>query len=170
MKRTAVLLLLAVLGACGGGDGSPTTSSSSTTTTSRASEERAVIEAYLAQIDAFYAAANPPNPDHLRLAETATGPLLESVRANLADLAARGVGIRKGEQTTNNPRVTRLTSTAAVVEDCSTDADVQFRIETNEVVDEAVSFGRLTARLVKRGEKWLVESKSVVQLSEPCGE
>lgn len=170
---TWVAIACLLLAACsGGGDSSAEDSraSSSTTTTTfdREAEEQAVIDAYLAQLNAFYAAANPPNPDHPALAETATGALLDEVRANLTELATRGVGVRKGEGTTNNPRVTRLVGTVAAIEDCSTDADVQFRIDTGEILDDSVVYGRLGSRVVKIDGRWMVESKTVTQLEKPC--
>lgn len=175
MARSAACALLGLVLMAGcGGDGadraaSPTSTGPprSTTTLDRAAEERAVIDAYLAGVDAFYAAANPPNPDHPALADTSTGPLLEGVRANLADLAARGVAIRKGEQTSQHPVVKRVAGRAAVIEDCAVDADVQFDIETGAIVDDSVVFARVTVRLVKR-TTWLVAERTAEELEEPC--
>lgn len=177
MARSAACALLGLVLMAGcGGDGpdraaSPTSPTStapprSTTTLDRAAEEQAVIDAYLRQLDAFYAAANPPNPDHPALAETSTGPLLEGVRSNLADLAARGVATRKGEQTTNNPLVVRLTGNVAVIEDCGVDADVQYDLETGAVVDDSVLTGKSVAKLVKVGETWL--TAEITFTEQPC--
>lgn len=174
MAKAAAWALAAalLLSACAGDPDSsaeePPPSSTTTTTFDRAAEEQAVIAAYLAGVEAFYTAANPPSPDHPALAETATGSDLADSQAFLADLRGRGVGLRRGEFTTNNPRIARLTATAAVVEDCVIDADVQFELTSGAVVDDALVYGRVTARLVKRDSGWLVETKTLEKLSKTC--
>lgn len=142
--------------------------SATSTSFDREAEEQAVIEAYLAQLDAFYAAANPPDPDHPALAETATGPLLQGVRDRLGELRERGIGIREGDEGRGDPKVVGLESNAALVEDCVTDADVQFELESGEIVDDSVAYGRVSARLIRVRKNWLVHSISVEDLEQPC--
>jgi len=165
-SATWALIAACAFSACASADSQGGVSSSSTaprttpTTFDRAAEEAAVIAAYLAEIDAFYLAANPPNPNHPALAETATGDLLEGLRQNLEDLAQEGTGIRRGAQTTDHPRVTRIAPGAAIVEDCGVDGDVQFNVATGVIVDDSVITGKATARLIKVRDRWLVAEKT----------
>lgn len=164
-----------VLAACDGDPGSadpatssssPSSSSSSTPTT--VDEEAAVIEAYLAELDAFYAAANPPNPDHPALEETMTGAELTAVRSLLEDLKSRDHAIRRGSATRNDPRVTSVDRQSAVVTDCATDADVTVHLPTGDIVDDEVVHGRFTTRLVREHGRWKVAEARFEELEHPC--
>lgn len=180
MYRTAVwgfalvatLTLLTAGCSDSGGSSTPTTASRPSTTVaderSEESEEQAVIDAYLAAIDAFYEAANPPDPDHPALEATHTGDVLASIRASLTDLSEQGLALRRGEQSTTDPVVLTLTDGNAIIEDCATDGDVQFDRTTREIVDDSVVFGRFTARLVKHANTWLVAAVEFEELEEPC--
>ncbi|MBI2169541.1 MAG: hypothetical protein HYU28_08590 [Actinobacteria bacterium] len=166
----ALALCALVFGACGDSSAEDSASSSSsvatTTTFDRAAEEQAVIDAYLAGLDAFYAAANPPNPDHPDLAKTATGPLLAGVQKNLTELRDQGIGIRKGEATQNNPVVKRLQGRAALVEDCGVDGDVKFELSTDDVVDDSVISGLSLVKMIKRDGRWI--ANEITFEERPC--
>lgn len=175
MGRSATWALIAAcaLSACAsaepqGGAPSSTPPRATSTTFDRAAEEAAVIAAYLAEIDAFLDAADPPDPDDRRLAEVATGPQLEGARNLLIQLQRDGIAIRPGTDSTHTPKVTRLTTTAAVVEDCVTDADIKVDAITGEIVDDSVVAGVFTARLIKRDQRWLVEDS--VFDEKPCAQ
>lgn len=173
-----MVALGAAITACAGGDGgsTPTTSSAPPTTStslvddqpSEVSEEQAVIDAYLAAIDAFYEAANPPDPHHPALEATHTGDVLASVKESLRELNEQGLALRRGDSSTTNPLVLTLTDKAAIVEDCATDADIQFDRATGEVVDDTSVVGRFTARLVRQAGTWLVAAVEFEELEEPC--
>lgn len=159
--------------ACASNSSPPTpSSSSSSSSTSEASdaeaEEQAVIDAYLAAIDAFYLAANPPDPDHPALAATHAGDLLSEVRASLRELDDGGVALRKGPLSAADPAVIALDGDIAFIEDCAVDADIQFEVATGEVVDDSVIFGRFTAQLERRGAGWVVTAIDFEELEEPC--
>lgn len=163
-----------LLAACGGDDESATpessTSAPSSTTTAfdREAEEQAVIDAYLAELDAFYAAANPPDPDHPDLEKYATGEALRTVQENLTRLRTAGLAIKRGAQTQNSPRVVSITADRALIEDCATDADVQFRLRDSKVIDDDVLVGRYHAVLVKTEQGWLLTRSTFEELPEPC--
>lgn len=129
-------------------------------------EEQAVIDAYLAGVDAFYLAANPPDPDHPALAATHAGDLLDSVRSALSTLADEGHAIRRGADTRYNPMVVRLSTTSAVIEDCGTDGDVKFDTATGQIIDDSVVVGRSIVRLALIDGEWITVA---VEFEEgPC--
>lgn len=174
-----LLAAVALAGCAGGGSGDgsgtaepsgevegPTTSSEVGTTIS--DEEQAVIDAYLAELDAFYAAANPPNPDHPALERTATGEELQAVRNFLKELRSDGLAVRRGDETRNRPVLISMTQQEAVIRDCVTDADVQFKRSSGEIVDDKVVHGRWQARLVHVDGTWKVASANFNETGEPC--
>lgn len=172
--RVLAVVAALVLAACGG-DGesatpeSSTSAPSSTTTTfDREAEEQAVIDAYLAELDAFYAAANPPDPDHPDLEKYATGRELAFLRELMTELTGDGIAIERGAQTQYQPVVKALTDSRAIVEDCVTDADRQVSVETGEPVDEEIVFGRLLTTLRKLPDGWKVERSQFTELETPC--
>lgn len=141
--------------------GSEPGSPSSTSTTRQIATDAEVVDAYLAGWEAFYAAANPPDPDHPDLPKYLTGPYLRTVRANLTDLRDRGTAIRRGEQSTPfDPRVVEVTATAALLEDCWVDADVQFDVATQEIVDDDVVVVSARFRMVEEDGLWKADDNT----------
>lgn len=165
--------------ACGSNSSPPTSSSSSSSTSTSTStseavdaqdEEQAVIGAYLAAIDAFYLAANPPDPDHPELDATTAGEFREALRDLLGRQHDEGIGARRGQTTANHPSVIAIADDTAQLEDCLDDADIQFDLATGEVVDDSVVHVRFLVELQEINGSWRVTRRDITEeLDEPCG-
>lgn len=152
---------------------SSSSSSSSSTSTSEAvdpeDEEQAVIDAYLAAIDAFYLAANPPDPEHPALTRRYGEPLLTNVQEFLRQLADDGVVLERGSATANHPRLRSLSGNRAELTDCLNDADVQRDRESLEVVNDEVVYAEFTALLELREGTWVLIGRSqTAERTMPC--
>ncbi len=164
--------------ACTSNSSPPTSSSSSSssstsTSTSEAvdaqDEEQAVIDAYLAAIDAFYLAANPPDPDHPALTRHYGEPLLTNVQEFLRQLADEGIILERGSATANHPQLHSLSRDRAELTDCLNDADVQRDRDSLEVVNDEVVYAEFTARLELREDTWiLIGRPQTAERTMPC--
>lgn len=164
--------------ACASNSSPPASSSSSSSSTSTPTsevvdgedEEQAVIDAYLAAIDAFYLAANPPDPDHPALDATTAGEFREALRELLGRQQDEGIGARRGQTTANHPRVIAIADDTAQLEDCLDDADIQFDLATGEVVDDSIVHIRFLVQLEEINGSWRVTRRDITEeLDEPCG-
>jgi hypothetical protein len=137
-------------------------------------EIAAVVEdRYLAFWDAAWAAADPPDPDHHGLSETAAGDYLEGLKAQLALLRDRGQ-VRRGRGT-ENPVTVYVTGhdEQALVRDCvqeNPEGGV-YDAASGELVDgggEPSELTLLEARLEVIDELWRVVNVSVVEEGSSC--
>lgn len=160
--------------ACASDSSPPATSSSSSSSSTSVTvesedEEQAVIDAYLAAIDAFYLAANPPDPDHPALTRHYGEPLLTNVQEFLRQLADEGILLERGSATANHPRLRNLSSDRAELTDCLNDADVQRDRESLEVVNDEVVYAEFTALLELREDTWVLIGRSqTAERTMPC--
>jgi hypothetical protein len=132
-----------------------------------------VRDRYLAFWDAVWSAADPPDPDHPGLAETAAGTHLEGLQAQLTQLRDEGQ-VRRGRGT-ENPVVTYLTDqdTAALVSDCveeNPDGGV-YDAQSGERIEGGTAPGQRTlleTRLELIEETWRVVNVRVVEEDSSC--
>ena len=132
-----------------------------------------VRDRYLAFWDAVWSAADPPDPDHPGLAETAAGTHLEGLQAQLTQLRDEGQ-VRRGRGT-ENPVVTYVTDqdTAALVSDCveeNPDGGV-YDAQSGERIEGGTAPGQhtlLETRLELIEETWRVVNVRVVEEDSSC--
>lgn len=166
-------LALVILAACGGGDdgeetdepetteeasGSETTSSDDTTTTEDAlpPEEREVLDAYEASIEALIAASDPANPDHPDLLATHTGDALFRLQTYLGDYQVAGtseIWLSNESQT----EVLSLVDDTARLEDCYKEVTQLVDTDTREPREEPKEQSALTEVQMERIDgTWIV--------------
>ena len=158
-------------------DDTTTTSESpdpaSTTTTSVANptdpDEQAVTDRYLA----FWAAraeanANPPNPDHPRLADLATGAQLANVIAETTERRDQGLALRPASPSVaeRHVEVISIDGDRAELNDCSVNDGVVYRVSDGSVVDDSVVTRNVAATMVRVDGQWRLESARVLQFWE----
>lgn len=162
----ALLVGVASLSACSGG-GDDAAPAPTTTTTTRV--EEAVLDAYLAFWDAFALAADPPNPDHPALAETATGEQLERLRTLFAERRDDGIAADPGD-TRQRPRVVEVTRSRATVADCWLDEGVMTDAQTGALISDRKIWTEGEFVLVRIDSAWKVQSSSITERGEdrPC--
>ncbi len=132
-----------------------------------------VRDRYLAFWDAVWSAADPPDPDHPGLAETAAGTHLDGLQAQLTQLRDSG-HVRRGRGT-ENPVVTYVTDrdTAALVSDCvqeNPDGGV-YDAQSGERVEGGTAPGQRTlleTRLELIEDAWRVVNVRVVEEDSSC--
>jgi hypothetical protein len=132
-----------------------------------------VRDRYLAFWDAVWSAADPPDPDHRGLAETAAGAHLEGLRAQLTQLRDAGQ-VRRGRGA-ENPVVMYVTEadTAAIVSDCVEedpdggvyDARSGERVEGGTAPEQRTL---LETRLEVVEDAWRVVNVRVVEEDSSC--
>jgi hypothetical protein len=132
-----------------------------------------VEDRYLAFWDALWSAADPPDPDHAGLVDTAAGEHLAGVQAQLHQLREEG-RVRRGRGT-ENPVVVYVTAgdTEAVVRDCiEEDPDGGlYDSSTGERVEGGTAEGQRTlleTQLEVIDELWRVVNVRVLEEGSPC--
>jgi len=141
---------------------SPATAPPATTgSTAAPTEQERVVEAYRRLWIEIVAANNPPDPDSPRLAEVATGDMLQKARQQIRSNKASGKGTRyanpskfKIEATT----VTLLTKDNAQVEGCMTDDLISIREADGFPLNTNVVARRFVATLEKADGAWRTSS------------
>ena len=114
----------------------PTTTKSdpgSTVTSSTTAADGQIISAWLAAQKAFHDAALTSDPNAPELAATMVSPLLDNVRANLAQLRAEG-DIAKGRTDWGHPHITARGPTGTEVASCIHDAEIGIVAKTGKPV------------------------------------
>ncbi|MFA9430965.1 hypothetical protein [Egicoccus sp. AB-alg2] len=132
-----------------------------------------VRDRYLAFWDAVWSAADPPDPDHRGLAETAAGTHLEGVQAQLTQLRDAGQ-VRRGRGT-EHPVVTYVTDrdTAALATDCveeNPEGGV-YDVQSGERIEGGAAPGQRTlleTRLELIEDAWRVVNVRVVEEDSSC--
>jgi hypothetical protein len=132
-----------------------------------------VRDRYLAFWDAVWSAADPPDPGHPGLAETAAGAHLEGLQAQLTQLRDEGQ-VRRGRGT-ENPVVTYVTDhdTEAFVSDCveeNPEGGV-YDAQSGERIEGGTAPGQRTlleTRLELIEETWRVVNVRVVEEDSSC--
>lgn len=132
-----------------------------------------VTDRYLAFWDAVWSAADPPNPDHPGLLDTAAGDHLAGLQAQLTQLAEDGL-VRRGRGN-ENPVVVYVTArdTEALVRDCveeNPDGGV-YDAATGERIEGGTADGQRTlleARLEVTDDLWRVVNVRVVEEDSAC--
>lgn len=162
----ALLVGVVSVSACSGGGDAAAPAPTTTTTTS---VEEAVLDAYLAFWDAFFLAADPPDPDHPALAEVATGEQLERLQELFAQRQADGIANRRGA-TRQRPHVVSATPDRATVADCWLDEAVLVDVETGKVIGDRKVWTEGEFLLVREGGTWKVASNAITERGDdqPC--
>ena len=132
-----------------------------------------VEDRYLAFWDAVWSAADPPDPDHPGLVDTAAGEHLAGVQAQLTSLREEG-RVRRGRGS-ENPVVSYVTAhdTEAVVLDCveeNPDGGL-YDAATGERVEGGTAEGQRTlleTRLEVIDDLWKVVNVSVLEEDSSC--
>lgn len=181
----ATLIAVAILGAaCGGAStalppsntsstATATTTPSTTTVTPASttiqSPDSAILTAYRAGWAAFEHAEADADPLDPRLPATMVDPLLHQVEANL--VADHQEGIVGRGPITLHPRVASVTSTTAVVLDCSYSASFLVYKKTGKQVPPVTSAEDVgvKATLVLDGSTWKVKSQHLIEGRCPAG-
>ncbi len=170
----ATLLLAA---ACGSGDSEPTAATTTAaptvapapttattvptttvpaTTTTAVDEEAAVIAAYLAYWDAFFAVTNPGQPDSPLIDQVATGEAAERLRDVAADRLATNLATRLPEPSVSSHSVSvvAIEGDTAEIRDCLVDDSYKLDLATGEITDDAVATSLLAVRMVRTEQGW----------------
>lgn len=180
-QSTAVLvgIALAVAG-CGGDDDdtslpattterrstASSSTTSSTTEPSEATTSDVVVDRYLAfweaRLDANQA---PPNPDHPSLTEYATGPQLSNVVEETKRRRDEGLAIRRPENSASkhDVRVVREGPDEVILQDCSVNDGIIYRVDNGEVVNDDVVTQSIRATMRLVDGEWKLEQASLVQ-------
>jgi hypothetical protein len=132
-----------------------------------------VCDRYLAFWDAVWSAADPPDPDHPGLADTAAGAHLEDLRAQLSQLRDAG-RVRRGRGT-ENPVVIYVTDydATALVSDCVEEDpdDGVYDARSGERLEGGTAPGQRTlleTRLDVVEGAWRVVNVRVVEEDSSC--
>ncbi|MEO7572825.1 MAG: helicase-related protein, partial [Acidimicrobiales bacterium] len=151
-------------------DPRPTTTTTSPDTTAATGEQpelqQEIVDRYEAFWDArFRAHQAPVNPDAPGLAEHATGPQLENVRAETQQRLDDGLALRPADQplTDHRVRVVSVTADRAELQDCFVNDGVVYRVKTGEVVDDAVVTRNVSASMAIVDGVWKLERATVIQ-------
>ncbi|CAM8648393.1 hypothetical protein MCETE7_01574 [Acidimicrobiia bacterium] len=113
-------------------------------------------------VDAFWlaylAAHDPPNPDHLSLADVAIGEELALLRERISMRRMIGESIRRSKQDAfmSTARIRSLAAESAVVDVCVFDDLVVVDILSGKVVNDKVGTYRFEMSMVKQNSRWLV--------------
>lgn len=177
MARIGTLLMIvALLGAgCAGDDdsipsGTTTTQaerSTTSSTTSAATIEAEVVARYEAFWDARFDANQAPaaNPDDPALRELATGAQLDEVLKETQRNRDEGIAFRRPPNSVYKRRVTAISveGDVARLQDCVTNDGVVYRVESSEVIDDAVGTSSLEAVMRRVDGVWKLESTKLLQ-------
>ena len=132
-----------------------------------------VADRYLAFWDAVWAAADPPDPDHPGLADTAAGDHLTGLQAQLTELRDNG-HVRRGRGT-EHPVVVYVTDrdTHALVRDCVEENPESglYDAASGELVDGGTDEGQRTlleTRLELLDGNWRVVNVRVEEEDSSC--
>jgi hypothetical protein len=176
MARLGLLALVAAVGLAGcssdpevnsepGAVPSTTAGADSGTSTTAAptSREDAVVAGYRAHWEAWYAAAQIPDPDLPALAATMTATHLERTRAELARMRNAGERIKSDAGVLpidiRQSRVVQFQSdTAAVLSDCYVDNTVRYDAAGKAIGGTEPTFFSATATVVLAEGTWKVAS------------
>ena len=173
LTRLCALVSAAVLGlgACSADNDVKSSSAPTTTTTPPAqattttapTREAQVIAGYRAHWDAWYAAAQIPDPSLPAIATTTTGSLLAHTRGELEEMRAKGERV-KGDPGAapidiRQPRVVEFQSdTTAILSDCYVDNTVRYDAQGNAIGGTEPTFFAATATIVLVDGTWRVAS------------
>lgn len=130
-------------------------------------EERDVIAAYRAALDAILQANLPPvpNPDHPALAATMTGAALETARSGASTFRAQGRAIRPAEPSRFGVWATSIGidegRATAQLELCTVDDSVTIDASTGATVDDDVVLSRIRATAVRASSGWLIDAHAI---------
>lgn len=135
------------------------------TTLSRAEVEQAVLDAYLANWDAYTAASDPADPEFPGVAETRTGPALERAQEQLAAYQFTGrVGrYPQGSIGEHRAEVVSVGGDEATVRDCNIDDGQLVVAATGEVVNDLVATVLFEGSMVVEDGRWKLRSLKVIE-------
>ncbi len=147
-----------------------TSESTPAETTAPSDGQEPVEEEIITRYHAFWEArfeANraPVNPDHPGLREYATGEQFETAIAGIRQNAAEGLAVRRpdGSSRRSEVRVVSVEGDQATVQECFVDDGVVYRVETGEVINDAVATHNVRATMVQVDGEWKLSSSSLVQ-------
>jgi len=188
MRRAAIVLAAAclVVGSCSGDDdvipdsSTSSSTSSTSTSTSQTSEpdgtsstttapddvQALVTARYLEFWEArFEANTEPVDPGSARLRDLATGDQLTNVVAETQQRKDSGLGLRAADDPVKERRV-RLVDVqgdTATIQDCATNDDVVYRVETGEVLDDSVVTRNISAEMRLVDGQWRLAAAQELQ-------
>lgn len=148
---------------------STTSASPTASTTSPSAATDAVLAAYRAGWAAYEQALSTSDPSNPALATAMVNPVLEQVRKSLIADNLGGV-VGKGA-TTLHPRVASLTTTTAVIYDCTYSTSILVYKATGKPVPPVTKpeDDGVRTTLVFRGGIWKVSRQTVTEGSCPAG-
>lgn len=179
--RLAVVVALGLASACSNDSdaipaGASTTRSSasattadrdtSTTTSTAVTAEAEIIARYEAFWDARFAANQPPaNPDHPGLREYAIGAQLEEVLAETKGNQEDGVAFRRPPNSVYARRVKLISidGDTARLYDCVTNDGIVYRVESDDIIDDAVATKSLEVVMRLVDGNWKLERTTLLQ-------
>lgn len=129
-------------------------------------EEAAVLEAYRAYWDTYFAAnQDPPQATYEDLERVAAGAALETVRSSTFSYRETGRVFRRPPDSVAEHRtdVLELAADTATVRDCYLDDAWVETVATGERTNEGVGTQLSTARMVREGGLWKVSTLEVEQ-------
>jgi hypothetical protein len=172
-KLSSLAAAFIIAGACSSDNGvttSPlttdratTTSAAQATSTTPPTREAEVIAAYRAHWEAWYAAAQIPDPALPAIAQTTTGSLLEHTHRELEAMRAKGERV-KGDPgvaaiDVRQPRVLQFQSeTTAILSDCYLDNTVRYDSAGKAIGTTEPTYFAATATIVRVDAAWKVAS------------
>lgn len=145
----------------------PTTSTTSTSTTEQVEDEEALIlDRYLEFWDVrFEANSEPVDPDDPRLADLATDAQLTNVLEETQRRADQGLALRypTNSVTERRPVVASIDGTEAIIQDCSINDTIVYRISDGEVIDDSTVTRSVSATMRNVDGVWKLSSTSEIQ-------
>lgn len=145
---------------------STTTASATDTTAPQNGDEQQVIDQYLGFWEARFAANQEPvNPDHPSLREYATGAQLDNVIEETRRRRDEGLAFRWPEDSVHAHDVTVAESspTEVILQDCSVNDGIIYRVATGEVVDDDVVTQNIRATMQLVEGVWKLARATLVQ-------
>ena len=170
------LIALIVLVACRDGDDpitAPTTTSGPTSTTSQPTTTSTTLDPQadvVARYRMFWqvrfeANREPVNPDDPRFAEYATGQQLANVVKETSERRDNGLAIRRPEPSVADLRVQvlEIDGDTALLQDCTVDDGIVYRVQGGDVVDSEVVTYSVAATMRRVDGTWKLDHTNVIQ-------
>jgi hypothetical protein len=175
-RAALALMALIALAACRDGDEpitSPTTTSGPTSTTSGPATTSTTIDPQadvVARYRMFWqvrfeANREPVNPDDPRFAEYATGQQLANVVKETRERRDNGLAIRRPEPSVADLRVQvlEIDGDTALLQDCTVDDGIVYRVPGGDVVDSEVVTYSVAATMRRVDGAWKLDHTKVIQ-------
>ena len=175
-RAALALIALIVLAGCRDGDDpitAPTTTSGPTSTTSEPTTTSTTLDSQadvVARYRMFWqvrfeANREPVNPDDPRFAEYATGQQLANVVKETRERRDNGLAIRRPEPSVADLRVQvlEINGDTALLQDCTVDDGIVYRVQGGDVVDSEVVTYSVAATMRRVDGTWKLDHTNVIQ-------